>query len=120
MNSRILLYKLFSILLLPALFLIFVGFPALLGNVKKANADLLIGNSKQKRELNSNNLFFTPGEIDKARINESFEKLPLSFEANSGQIDSRVRFISSTKEYKLYLTATEALFIFRSGDNNSN
>src|SRR5271165_6082190 len=44
-----------------------------------------------------------------ARILESYGKLPLSFEANQGQTDARVKFLSRTKGYTLFLTGDEAV-----------
>jgi hypothetical protein len=45
----------------------------------------------------------------KARIAEQFGKLPLSFEANKGQIDQSVKFMSHGPGYDLFLTSTEAV-----------
>src|ERR1035438_320856 len=39
----------------------------------------------------------------------SYLKLPLAFEANQGQIDGRVQFLSRGAGYALYLTADEAV-----------
>jgi hypothetical protein len=44
-----------------------------------------------------------------ARILEGYGKLPLSFEANHGQVDSRVKFLSRTGAYTLFLTGDEAV-----------
>jgi len=44
-----------------------------------------------------------------ARIVETYGKLPLQFEANRGQIDKDVRFLSRGAGYSLYLTASEAV-----------
>lgn len=41
--------------------------------------------------------------------------LPLHFEANQGQMDSRVRFQSRTPEHTLFLTGDEAVLSIRSG-----
>jgi hypothetical protein len=43
------------------------------------------------------------------RMVESYGKLPLSFEANKGQTDSQVKFISRGNGYTLFLTSTEAV-----------
>jgi Bacterial Ig-like domain (group 3)/Beta-propeller repeat len=45
-----------------------------------------------------------------AKILDSYGKLPLSFEANHGQTDGRVKFFSRTGGYTLFLTADEAVF----------
>ena len=44
-----------------------------------------------------------------AKIAEGYGKLPLSFEANRGQTDSRVRFVSRGQGYSLFLTSREAV-----------
>src|ERR1035441_6768574 len=44
-----------------------------------------------------------------ARIVEAYGRLPLSFEANQGQTDSEVRFLSRGNGYSLFLTSTEAV-----------
>jgi hypothetical protein len=46
----------------------------------------------------------------KARILDSYGKLPLSFEVNHGQTDSSVKFLSRTGAYSLFLTRDEAVF----------
>jgi hypothetical protein len=43
------------------------------------------------------------------KVNESYGKLPLSFEANQGQTDPKVKFLSRGRGYSLYLTSTEAV-----------
>jgi hypothetical protein len=45
----------------------------------------------------------------KARLLDQYGKLPLSFEANHGQADARVKFLSRTGEYSLFLTGDEAV-----------
>jgi len=42
---------------------------------------------------------------DQAKILDSYGKLPLSFEANHGQAESRVKFLSRTGGYTVFLTA---------------
>jgi hypothetical protein len=44
-----------------------------------------------------------------ARVPDSYGKLPISFEANQGQADSRVRFLARAGGYSLYVTSSEAL-----------
>ena len=46
--------------------------------------------------------------------NEIYGKLPLSFEANQGQFDLRVRFASRTQGQTIYLTSTEAVLCLNS------
>jgi Big-like domain-containing protein/beta-propeller repeat-containing protein len=48
-----------------------------------------------------------------ARILGQYGKLPLSFEANHGQTDGRVKFLSRTRGYSVFLTVDEAVLAFR-------
>ena len=55
-----------------------------------------------------------PSKVDKAtraRVNESYGKLPLSFEANQGQQDQPVKFLSRGSGYNLFLTNREAVLV---------
>jgi Beta-propeller repeat len=47
--------------------------------------------------------------VAKARLSELYGKLPLSFEANVGQVDGAVKFLSRCQGHMLFLTATEAV-----------
>jgi photosystem II stability/assembly factor-like uncharacterized protein len=49
------------------------------------------------------------GKASRAQLNEAYGKLPLSFEVNKGQFDSRVKFASRAGGHELYLTPTEAV-----------
>src|SRR5258705_11856111 len=40
-----------------------------------------------------------------------YGKVPLAFEANAGQVNGSVRFLSHTDGYTLYLTATDPVLI---------
>jgi Abnormal spindle-like microcephaly-assoc'd, ASPM-SPD-2-Hydin/Beta-propeller repeat len=51
-------------------------------------------------------------ESARARLNESFGRLPLSFEPNRGQADNRVRFLSRSRDYTLFLTGEGAVMSF--------
>src|SRR5262245_29943143 len=54
-----------------------------------------------------------------AKMGEAYGKLPLSFEANEGQFDARVKFVSRGGGYSLALTQTEAAFALRGGDGGA-
>jgi Beta-propeller repeat len=49
----------------------------------------------------------------RACASEAYGKLPMRFEANSGQTDARVKFISRGNGYSLFLTPTEAVLALR-------
>src|SRR5881398_1149650 len=53
-------------------------------------------------------------EATQARLAESYGKVPLSFEANQGQTDPRVKFLSRGSGYTLFLTSDEAVLALRS------
>ncbi|MEP6717324.1 MAG: SBBP repeat-containing protein, partial [Terriglobia bacterium] len=56
----------------------------------------------------------TTGMLDgKDAVLESYRTRPLSFEANEGQTDSRVKFLSRRGAASLFLTATEAVISLR-------
>src|SRR5438105_3468107 len=44
-----------------------------------------------------------------ARADETYGRLPLSFEANRGQTDAKVRFLSRGRGYTLFLTPAGAV-----------
>src|SRR5437868_15205016 len=58
-----------------------------------------------------------------ARVREAYGRLPLSFEANQGQTDRRVQFLSRGSGYTLFLTPCEAVLALSSprshGDTES-
>jgi len=49
----------------------------------------------------------------KARLVETYGKLPLRFEANGGQTDGQVKFLSRGRGYSLFLTENEAVLALR-------
>jgi hypothetical protein len=60
-----------------------------------------------------------PGELTRSQLNEAYGKLPLSFEANQGQTDSQVRFLSRGSGYSLFLTESEAVLALTRRDNKT-
>ncbi|HEY3128912.1 MAG TPA: SBBP repeat-containing protein [Acidobacteriota bacterium] len=54
---------------------------------------------------------FTPSQ---ARLREAFGNLPLSFEANQGQANASIRFLSHGPGYSLFLTPDEAILVLSS------
>lgn len=59
--------------------------------------------------LNSASASSTGDYAQEARVRNAYNSLPLLFEINHGQADSRVRFISRGNGYALFITPTEAL-----------
>ncbi len=66
----------------------------------------------------------TPGSIEisrGAKPGECYGRLPLSFEPNQGQTNSRVRFLSRGKGYTLFLAPQEAVLVLKKpGFQNSH
>jgi uncharacterized protein (TIGR03437 family) len=52
-------------------------------------------------------------ETSRARINESFGRLPLGFEANRGQTDQAAQFVARGPAYTLYLSSSEVILATR-------
>src|SRR5205807_2054729 len=48
-----------------------------------------------------------------ARVREAYGKLPLSFKANAGQTDPRVKFFARGDGYSLFLTSADAMLMLR-------
>lgn len=65
--------------------------------------------------------FATPARADQKKqlqLIENFGKLPLSFEANRGQADRQVKFLSRGSGYTLFLTSNAAVLALRKGKPN--
>ena len=62
-----------------------------------------------------------PGEgvHARARVVASYGRMPLSFEANAGQTDSRVKFLSRGAGYTLFLTGEEAVLALKKSEVRS-
>ncbi len=56
----------------------------------------------------------------KARVAANYGKLPLIFEANRGQTDARVKFLSRGPGYTLFLTESEAVLSLRGTDGKGH
>src|SRR5262245_5511621 len=52
---------------------------------------------------------FVPEQATKEKIAKTIAKLPLSFEANQGQTDKRVKFLARLGGSTLFLTSTDAV-----------
>src|SRR5208337_755874 len=53
-----------------------------------------------------------PGTGVKKTVETSYGKLPLYFEENTGQTDARVKYLSNSTYFSLYLTPAEAVVVF--------
>jgi hypothetical protein len=54
-----------------------------------------------------------PGSARQTALRAAYGKLPLSFEANRGQTDAQVKFLSRGRGYSLFLTPKEAVLALR-------
>lgn len=75
---------------------------------------LLVGSIDQGRLLASPSravagILSAPSAGSPARLQAAFRTLPLSFEANRGQVDHRVKFLSRGGGYTFFLTSTDAV-----------
>src|SRR5438874_7719120 len=52
-----------------------------------------------------------PDAAAKTRVVQAYGKLPMAFEANTGQTDERVKFMARGAGYSLFLTPTESVFV---------
>lgn len=59
-------------------------------------------------------------EAVRARIKDTFGKLPLRFEENQGQADPKVKFISRGPGYSLFLAETEAVLTLTEADASAD
>jgi hypothetical protein len=59
-----------------------------------------------------------PNSAARSRLVANYGQLPLRFEANQGQIDAQVKFLSRGSGYTLFLTGNEAVFALHT-DRNS-
>lgn len=59
-----------------------------------------------------------PDTAMKTRLKQAYGQLPLSFEANVGQTDPEVDFISRGSGYTLFLKPREAVLALRNGDES--
>lgn len=57
-----------------------------------------------------------PDRATRSRISEAYGKTALSFQANHGQTDKKVKFLARARGYDLFLTRTEAVLTLRIAD----
>src|SRR6516225_8803781 len=56
----------------------------------------------------------------RARLVETYGKMPLSFEANQGQTDPQVKFLSRGSGYTLFLTGNKAVLGLRTPERKAS
>lgn len=86
----------------------FVVATVVLNAVSFAQLNLMVADSRAAKTSPAPNL--VPADpARRGQIIEDYGKIPLSFEANQGQTDSRVKFLSHGSGYTLFLTGNEAV-----------
>ncbi|HEX4426971.1 MAG TPA: SBBP repeat-containing protein [Terriglobales bacterium] len=76
------------------------------------------GSPAAKLASNSSSAPSSPSTAKQQQIRMAYSQLPLSFELNQGQTDSKVRFLARGGGYGLFLTADEAVLKLRSSAKN--
>ena len=67
--------------------------------------------ASHERGFSTANQAVTPSRAAHAQVREHYGNLPLSFEANHGQSDSKVKFLSRGSGYSVFLTSNEAVLV---------
>src|SRR5260370_38138563 len=62
----------------------------------------------------------TASTVNQQHAQEAYGKLPLSFEANQGQSDSQVKFLSRGSGYSLFLTGNEAVLALKKPEKKAS
>jgi hypothetical protein len=62
----------------------------------------------------------TPALAAHAQVRQRYGNLPLSFEANHGQSDWKVKFLSRGSGYSLFLTSNEAVLVLSQSEADEN
>jgi len=70
---------------------------------------VMVGHWKSTSGAQESHLVFESGDSARLRVLGSYGKLPLSFEANQGQTEASVRFLSRGNGYTLFLKSNEAV-----------
>ena len=80
---------------------------------RAARSQLSRASSRPQLEVLEERSLLSSGGL--ARATDAYGELPLSFEANQGQTDAQVNFLSRGSGYTLFLTPGEAVLALRQG-----
>jgi len=102
----------------PGVFLLLLVIGAMLASTRRPPARehgraWHLGEVTYDQGANGSSASLERPEGSRAKVAAEYGKLPLSFEANRGQTDPHVNFISRGSGYTLYLTSTEAVLTLR-------
>ena len=103
-----------------AYFSLLVALATILTQVPVSKPPLSRGSFDFAPDRRGSDSFATPTkEVSKGsrqQLVETYGRLPLSFEANQGQTDGSVKFLSRGNGYTLFLTANEAVLALRTAE----
>src|SRR5262249_35479574 len=97
--------------------------PRFISLVLCLSATLTLAQSNLPSTSNHSALPASPGDAGRSKqagqqkAFESYGSLPMNFEANQGQTDPRVKYLSRGLGYTVFLTGDEAVFSMRKGAN---
>jgi hypothetical protein len=125
------LKKMLSFLVILTVLLVFIGINYSFGQLPKTVKDFFVtaqanltftlepvGISSQYETKTSDN----PNEVNDIfkQTEKNINALPIRFEINKGQTDSKVRFLSKASRHDLFMTNNEAVFSFELPDSTLN
>ena len=76
--------------------------------------------ASHERGLSTAERAVAPELAANAQVRERYGNLPLSFEANHGQSDAKVKFVSRGSGYSLFLTSNEAVLVLSHSEADGN
>jgi hypothetical protein len=112
-RSRILIWSLLTFAALGLL----AALPAPAANAENATSDDLTFSAGRRLALGTSS---KPEEAARVRVSETYGRLQLHFEANQGQTDPQVKFLSRGGRHVLFLTPTEAVIVVTTPKQASN
>jgi hypothetical protein len=71
------------------------------------------GKSKQHSPVSQSTVDSSKPTTAQPKLSKDYGKLPLSFELNRGQVDSRVKYFAHGPGYNIFLTPTETTLVFQ-------
>jgi hypothetical protein len=104
----------FRTIVLGAAITLSAGSPGLTARAQRAT------DASHERGFSTANQAVTPDLGANAQVRERYGNLPLSFEANHGQSDSTVKFLSRGSGYGLFLTSDAAVLVLSQSEANES
>jgi Beta-propeller repeat/Abnormal spindle-like microcephaly-assoc'd, ASPM-SPD-2-Hydin len=95
------------------LFFLILGTALVVGQGRLTGNALTLASGRSLKVSSSSHLQSSSSTVDRAAWADIYARLPLTFEANQGQADSRVKFLSRGEGYTLFLTGDEAVLALK-------